>query len=145
MKKLIISLAFGAVLAPSVVWACEGEDKAIQSVSTQIGRELQEKKAATFVDANNARTRSEFGVVPGAILLTSYDSYAATELPANKAQGLVFYCAAEQCGAAKGAAGRAIEAGYENVRVMPEGIKGWKKAGLPTAAISAPKKADKQS
>jgi hypothetical protein len=32
------------------------------------------------------------GVVPGAILVTDDESYAATELPADKTTKLVFYC-----------------------------------------------------
>jgi len=33
------------------------------------------------------------GVVPGAILVTDDESFAATELPPDKTTKLVFYCA----------------------------------------------------
>ena len=47
-----------------------------------------------ILDANVDSTREEYGVVPGARLLTSYDNYdVATELPPAKNAKLVFYCA----------------------------------------------------
>ena len=68
-------------------------------------------------------------MVPGAVLLTDSESFALTELPADKAKELVFYCANTHCGASHHAASKAITAGYTNVKVMPEGIAGWVKAG----------------
>jgi rhodanese-related sulfurtransferase len=45
-------------------------------------------------DANHSSTRENFGVIPGAHLLTSSDNYeVAKELPADKNARLVFYCA----------------------------------------------------
>jgi hypothetical protein len=47
-----------------------------------------------ILDANVKDTREEYGVIPGARLLTSYDNYdVATELPPAKNAKLVFYCA----------------------------------------------------
>ena len=37
--------------------------------------------------------------------------------------------------ASHGAAQRAVEAGYTNVKVLADGIQGWKKAGQPTEKI----------
>jgi len=81
------------------------------------------------VDANSDATRHQMGVVPGAILLTDSDSFKASELPADKSKGLVFYCANTHCGASHAAAAKARIAGYSQVKVMPEGIAGWVKAG----------------
>ena len=50
-------------------------------------------KAVVPVDCNTDRTRHKVGVVPGAILVSEDDSYAASELPADKTTKLVFYCA----------------------------------------------------
>jgi hypothetical protein len=45
-------------------------------------------------DANHPSTRENFGVIPGAHLLTSAGKYdVAKELPADKNARLVFYCA----------------------------------------------------
>lgn len=68
--------------------------------------------------------------VPGARHLDPY-AYAEQDLPTDKQAMLVFYCSNALCRKAPNAAKRAIRMGYDNVRVMPAGIKGWLKAGLP--------------
>lgn len=149
MKKLLISLVSSVtLLGASAAWACEGEHGSkVQEVNLQDGAKLK-KGEAVFVDANGAETRSKFGVIPGAVLLTSYAEYnPALELPATKDQKLVFYCANTQCQASHEAAKKALGAGYTNVAVLPDGIMGWKKAGLPTAKPGAKeaKAAEKRS
>lgn len=81
------------------------------------------------VDANSDATRKRMGMVPGAVKLSDSDTFAATELPADKAKSLVFYCGGEQCKASHTAARRAIAAGYPNVKIMSAGISGWVDAG----------------
>jgi len=44
-------------------------------------------------DANGPDTRDRYGVIPGAVLLTSDDTYDLSVLPPSKASKLVFYCA----------------------------------------------------
>ncbi|MGH7840900.1 MAG: hypothetical protein ACREQT_05195, partial [Candidatus Binataceae bacterium] len=51
------------------------------------------KSPAHIYDANVASTRAEYGVIPGAVLLTSDDKYDLAVLPADKKARLVFYCA----------------------------------------------------
>jgi len=50
-------------------------------------------KEAVAVDCNGEGLRKRAGVVPGAILVSDHESYAASELPADKQTKLVFYCA----------------------------------------------------
>ena len=140
MKKLLISLALATSLAPAVAFACPGEGGKVNTVNAAEAGKLNQSKKATFVDANGKDTREKFGVVPGAILLTSASEYAATELPSDKSSKLVFYCANNHCSASHKAAGKAMEQGYTDVAVLPEGIAGWKEAGLPTVAPAAPAK-----
>ncbi len=90
---------------------------------------------AQAVDANGDATRKHEGVVPGAVLLTSSTDYKLSELPADKAKNLVFYCANTSCGASHMAADRALQAGYTNVKVMPVGIAGWVSAGKKVQTI----------
>jgi rhodanese-related sulfurtransferase len=87
------------------------------------------------VDANGDATRRRLGVIPGAVLLSDYETFLTSELPADKARGLVFYCANEHCGASEEAAARAVAAGYTDVKVLPAGIAGWAKAGKRTAKL----------
>jgi rhodanese-related sulfurtransferase len=93
----------------------------------------KEKKKFVPVDANGKSTRDSQGIIPGAVLLTSSSGYDVKELPSNKTDKLVFYCSNESCGASKQAARKALESGYTDVAVLPEGIIGWKKAGQTTA------------
>jgi rhodanese-related sulfurtransferase len=98
-------------------------------------QKLVETKSATVLDANDNETRKEYGIVPGAKLLSSSDHYALSELPADKSAELVFYCGGMKCRASDHAAKRAAEAGYKQVSVMREGIRGWKAAGAPTEPL----------
>jgi rhodanese-related sulfurtransferase len=91
--------------------------------------------ACQAVDANGDATRKKLGVIPGAVLLTDSDTFSTSELPADKTKTLVFYCANTRCGASHDAAKRALTAGYANVKVLPDGIAGWVKAGKQTAKI----------
>jgi rhodanese-related sulfurtransferase len=87
------------------------------------------------VDANGEQTRKKMGVVPGAVLLTDSEDFKVSELPADKTKPLVFYCTNTHCGASHQAAEKALTAGYTNVKVMPEGIAGWVKAGKKTQQL----------
>jgi rhodanese-related sulfurtransferase len=140
MKRTAALLSAALAFAvPSFAFACdgmEGHQAAAEpkAVTVEQVASLTKAKQATPVDANGDKTRTNEGVIPGAILLTSSMNFnAAKELPANKDSQLVFYCASEKCGASKQAARKAIDAGYTNVAVMPAGITGWKKAGQPTS------------
>jgi len=87
------------------------------------------------VDANGDVARKRLGVIPGAVLLSDYETFLPGELPADRSKGLVFYCANEHCGASEEAAARAITAGYTDVKVLPAGIAGWARAGKQTAKL----------
>lgn len=136
--RSVLTLALGLALA-----ACQtskstessaGEQKAaIPELSVPKVAELVQAKSVTVVDANNAETRNEYGVVPGAVLLSSSKDYALSELPGEKSSKLVFYCGGTKCRASDNAAERARQAGYSDVNVMREGIRGWKDAGQKTA------------
>ena len=53
-----------------------------------------EGASAIVLDANGVDFRTREGIIPGAVLLSSYAHYdVAKELPARKAARLVFYCA----------------------------------------------------
>ena len=67
--------------------------------------------------------------VPGARWVP-YHGVTAEVLPKDRSALLVFYCANPQCSASPIAARKAIELGWTNVYVMPDGIFGWVDAGL---------------
>lgn len=99
----------------------------------ELERAIAEREVRA-VDANTRATRVRLGTIPGALLLSDNEVFALSELPPDKTQGLVFYCANEHCSASDEAAGRAVAAGYTNVRVLAEGIAGWRRAGKRTDA-----------
>jgi rhodanese-related sulfurtransferase len=138
IKKLISVTLIGASLAMACqtshkqAGSTEQAAKSIQQVTVAEVSSFVKNKSAVIVDANGADTRKEYGVIPGALLLTSHKDYPLTELPPDKAKKLVFYCGGVMCRASDAAAERASLAGYRDVSVLREGIKGWKGAGQPT-------------
>ena len=139
MKWFAAAVAVAAIAVPSKGYTCDEHQQqaakpSIQKLNVQELAQLREQKKAVVLDANDGQTRQKMGIIPGAKLLTSAVKYEpAKELPASKSDKIVFYCASERCGASKQAAMRAIEAGYTDVAVLPQGIAGWKAAGQPTS------------
>jgi rhodanese-related sulfurtransferase len=112
--------------------AAPAEAKNIVEVTVSDVQRFVKDKNATILDANDADTRKEYGVVPGAVLLAGKE-YPLSALPAAKTEKLVFYCGGTQCRASDKAAARAASAGYSDVSVMRAGIRGWKDAGQATS------------
>ncbi len=96
MRKMLLAV----VLALSTVGGCSKSDggnptakdvKIPEITVDQLDKDLA-AKAATPVDCNGANTRKRMGTIPGAILVTDEEGFTASELPADKAAKLVFYC-----------------------------------------------------
>ena len=137
---MLKALALSVVLAaPVAAFACDGEghtaELAPKKVTIPELAKLSSAKQATILDANDNAFRAKNGIIPGAILLTSSSEFALAELPAAKDTKIVFYCASDKCGASHGAAQKALNAGYTDVSVLPDGLSGWKKAGQKTASF----------
>lgn len=136
MVTFMRTILLAAVLALGVGAGCSKSDKteaAAKAKAPTISVDEVDQKLASGqcvpVDANGEGTRKKMGIVPGAVLLTDSETFNLSELPADKSKELVFYCANTRCGASHDAAEKAMTAGYTNVKVMPEGIAGWVKAG----------------
>lgn len=130
------ALALGGTSAVTACPGATGESaSSIHRVDIQqLDGLLRDAKVSVF-DANTDSTRTKFGIIPGAVLLTSVADYSLDQLPQDKERPLVFYCANTRCGASETAAQRAVSAGYAYVAVLPDGIMGWKQAGKPTASV----------
>ncbi len=124
-----------ATLAVAAVFGCMADTTGIETLSVaELSQKLSQTPATAVCDANGDGVRESYGIIPGAILLTSSSSYdVAAELPESKENPLVFYCSSPRCSAAPSAARRAKDAGYSDVYVLPEGIKGWVEAGKAVA------------
>ncbi len=128
MKQFLTVLFFAFVASISFANASESvKEISVTEISVTEVQQFTNVKSANvaILDANNKDARADAGVVPGAILLTSYNQYALSELPADKNTTLVFYCYNSYCQASHAAAQRAISAGYKDARVMKAGIVGW--------------------
>lgn len=98
MRRLLLA----AALSLAAFTGCSKADKAEASATAEdnlpkmtvdeLDAALAAKQAVP-VDCNGDKTRKRVGVVPGAILVSDEETYAASELPADKATKLVFYCA----------------------------------------------------
>jgi hypothetical protein len=97
MRKMLLSVA----LACSVMTGCSksdggpaaaAKDVKIPDITVdQLDKDLAAGQAKA-VDCNSDNTRKREGVVPGAILVSDEEKFAATELPTDKGAKLVFYC-----------------------------------------------------
>jgi rhodanese-related sulfurtransferase len=99
MRTLVLAAALSLTAA-----GCSKPDKAVSAPAAgeeaklramtldEVERALAANQVVA-VDCNGDATRKKLGVVPGAILVSDDESYAASELPADKATKLVFYCA----------------------------------------------------
>ena len=95
------TLLFGLALSLATVAGCNSDktasaEKAKDEVPSMTMDEVQkgiEAKTLVAVDCNGDRTRKKHGTLPGAILVSDEESFAASELPADKTTKLVFYCA----------------------------------------------------
>jgi rhodanese-related sulfurtransferase len=106
----------------------------LMGLKTIAPRELQERLASSqpigVIDVNSLQSFSK-AHVPGARHLDPV-AFAASDLPADPAATLVFYCSNPMCRKAPNAARRAKQMGYADVRVLSAGISGWVGDGLPT-------------
>ena len=84
------------LLLPAVVGCAPAADEGFKliHVGDLVAMRTSTEKPVTVLDANGADFRAREGIVPGAILLSSYSKYeAGDELPPGKDARLVFYCA----------------------------------------------------
>jgi rhodanese-related sulfurtransferase len=103
----------------------------LKSISPKELHERMQHNAPTIIDVNSGQSWLK-ARVPGAINLgVEFDAGA---LPPDRATALVFYCSNPLCRKAPGAARRARQLGYTDVRVMSAGISGWTAADLPIAS-----------
>ena len=130
MRSILMGVMLGAALFAAEVRACdEAAPRTFGQFTVQEVSALLSRGAATVFDANS---KDEWARrhVPGAKWV-EFSAFARQDLPAAKDRLLVFYCYNKRCLASHQAARHALEMGYSNVFIMPEGIQGWVKAGKP--------------
>ena len=133
----LVPIAAAAIAVAGLV-ACKPDTSGLATLTVaEAASLLDTDEPVSFCDANNTKTRHKLGVLPGAILLSSYRDYdPEVELPENASQRLVFYCYNDMCGSAVEAARKAISAGRTRVAVMPGGMTGWLASDQPVAMLT---------
>ena len=88
-----------------------------------------------IVDSRPKKRKYDKGHIPGAISIpdSSFDKMVSM-LPSDKNMPLYFYCGGYKCKLSPNSAAKALELGYKNVHIVPEGYPGWKKATMSAAA-----------
>jgi rhodanese-related sulfurtransferase len=91
-------------------------------------KKLMASKSVTILDANGSDSYTD-GHLPGAIEFNSENKEFSSLLPSDKNAQIVVYCGSKRCTAWWRAADWASQNGYNNVKHLSAGKKGWKKAG----------------
>jgi rhodanese-related sulfurtransferase len=104
----------------------------LKTISPSALHALMQRQPVTVIDVNSRQSWIKEHV-PGAVNLDPI-GYVDSDLPADKAASLVFYCSNPMCRKAPNAARRAGKMGYGNAMVMSAGISGWIATRLPTDA-----------
>jgi len=124
MKKLLVFV--GLVALAGTMFAGDVQDITIPELKAALTA-----GNVTLVDANGTKSWQE-GHIAGAIDFKANEAKLDSLLPKDKSALVVAYCGGPKCMAYKAAAAAAQKLGYTNVKHLPDGIKGWVKAGEPT-------------
>lgn len=102
-------------------------------------KQLDEKAPMLIVDSRPKARMYDKGHIPGAVSIpdSSFDSMLS-KLPADKATPLYFYCGGLSCKLSSNSADKAIQLGYSQVKVVPDGYPAWEKAYGPGPAGDEP-------
>jgi rhodanese-related sulfurtransferase len=100
-------------------------------ISKWAATQLQAKEGRPYLFDANPRNIYDKNHLPTAQWVPD-EGVSATLLPKDKAQALIFYCAERRCLNSHIAAEKVLALGWRNVSIMPDGIFGWVKAGMPT-------------
>lgn len=79
----------------------------------------------------DCRSAGQFqqSTIPTAVPFAGLKDGKKDILPEDSTAEIIFFCQNSDCDAGGRAAALAINQGYENVKILPEGIKGWQENG----------------
>ena len=99
MRKLFVSVVLGMAAMAAGPGCSKSEPAATgghaENLPEMTVDDVDKGLAAntlTAIDCNGDGTRKRFGTLPGAILISDEEAFAASELPADKNRKLLFYC-----------------------------------------------------
>lgn len=108
------------------------------SVSTVFVKKLlDDKEKFMLIDSRPKRVFGQ-GAIPGAVNIPDSEfEKNVSQLPADKATFLVFYCGGLECVLSDKSAEKAQKLGYTNVKTYAEGYPAWIKAYPSSKAVAA--------
>jgi rhodanese-related sulfurtransferase len=112
---------------PPVTAASHANDKFAFTSAHELSEMFNSGKPVHVLDVNSAANRRAAGTIEGARLMSSYNNYDPSELPVNKTEPVVIYCADANCKEAPIAARRAADMSYEKVSILHGGLASWMK------------------
>lgn len=109
---------------------CKHEGKEAATIDAAALKALLDAKApVTLLDARSGKYDDGSRIADATSLApNASDAQIASALPVKDAP-IVAYCVNTHCPASHKLAERLESLGYQNVKIMPEGIEGWKEAG----------------
>ncbi len=117
-------------------WSKAGLPLAVSTV--YVKKLFDDKEKFMLIDSRPKRVFGQ-GAIPGAVNIpdSEFDKNLS-QLPADKATFLVFYCGGLECNLSDKSADKARALGYTNVKTYAEGYPGWSKAfpAMKTAAAA---------
>jgi len=105
-------------------------ERKFQTLSTMEMEQALRKGNAVILDARYGKHDDGFRI-PGAKSLNEKSTRVEIEaLLPDKAVKIITYCSNPECPASENLASRLSELGYLDIHEYPDGIEGWRRAGL---------------
>lgn len=102
-----------------------------------VKQQLDAKTDMMLVDSRPKRSKYDKGHIPTAVSIPDMDfDGLKDQLPADRQKLLVFYCGGYKCKLSHKSARKAIDLGYQNVKVFAAGYPAWKALEGTAAADS---------
>jgi rhodanese-related sulfurtransferase len=118
---------------PQGLTGAAGEGGPIDIDAAELKKLIDAKEQVTVIDVDEREDyRKEH--IPGAKNFPSDELFARAEREIPKSERVVVYCRCEGYGSSAAARSELLNQGYAQVLILKEGIAGWKKMGMPTAA-----------
>jgi len=120
----------------SLLFAADSQPAPFKTVTTEELKKMLDsgKDAPLVIDARNPEEYDEVHIKKAVNIPVAKLEKDPSLLPADKKQGIVFYCNGIKCGKSKTAALFAASQGYSNLMVYGEGIPVWEEKGMPIYA-----------
>jgi len=124
------------LVSAALLSAAEPQPAPFKVVTTEELQKLLDsgKNAPLVIDARTPEEYDEVHIKNAINIPVAKLEKEPALLPADKKQGIVFYCNGIKCGKSKKAALFAASQGYSNLMVYAEGLPVWEEKGMPIYA-----------